>query len=157
APRLAVVYAAMEQLTLRATYGEAFRNPSIFEAAFDDRASVCANPDLLPERQRTGELGAALHLANGLNANASAYVMGITDLLVQATVPSCSTGPGPRAQFQNLGLVPVVGSEASVDSRSSGAIAQLAVSLNRALDRVMGGPAPRPPNSPVAVATASLS
>src|SRR6185295_5423254 len=41
APRVAVVYTALEQLTLRATYGEAFRNPSLFEAAFDDRASVC--------------------------------------------------------------------------------------------------------------------
>ncbi len=156
APRLAVVWSPLPLVTLKATYAEAFRNPSIYEASFDDGATVCGNPQALPERLRTAELGAILHLPSGLNASASAYLMGLHGLLVRTPQASCYDGSGPRDRFTNKGRGRVIGGEATLDYRSSGPNAFFSVSVNQAVDEVSAGGGP-PPNSPLAVASAGLA
>ncbi|HVE85506.1 MAG TPA: TonB-dependent receptor [Myxococcales bacterium] len=156
APRVAVVYSPRDLLTLKATYGEAFRNPTIYEAYFDDKATACGNPDALPERQRTAELGATLHLPSGLNATASTYLMGLENLLVRTHLLSCYPGSGPRDRFTNLGRGRVIGGEASVDYRSAGASGFLSFSINQVEENVLGAIS-TPPNSPLAVASAGVA
>ena len=53
-PRLGVVIAATPELRLRASYGESFRAPALVELYYP----FTGNPDLLPERGRTAEVGA---------------------------------------------------------------------------------------------------
>ena len=55
-PRLGVVVAATSHLRLRASYGESFRAPALGELYFP----FTGNPELRPERGRSGELGAQL-------------------------------------------------------------------------------------------------
>lgn len=159
APRAAVVWTPKDLVTLKATYGEAFRNPSIYEAYFDDRASVCGNGNAYPERARTLEVGATLHLPSGLNATGSAYLMGLDGLLVRRQVPSCYANSGPRARFLNQGRGRVIGGEASLDyrSRTSGPTAFFSVSINKAEELLPGGVGGTPANSPLAVASAGLA
>jgi iron complex outermembrane receptor protein len=159
APRVALVWSPLDLVTLKATYGEAFRNPSFYEAFYDDRASVCGNPLADPERLRTAELGATLHLPSGLNAGASAYLMGLDGLLVSTQVASCYAGSGPRSRFVNLGQGRVIGGEASLDyrSRTSGPTAFFSVSINQAVESISGTGGGAPANSPLAVASAGLA
>ncbi len=54
-PRLGVVLALTSELRLRASYGESFRAPALVELDYP----FSGNPDLRPERGRSGELGLA--------------------------------------------------------------------------------------------------
>ena len=158
APRVAVVWSPQPMVTLKATYSEAFRTPSIYEARFDDRYSACGNAGALPERLRTAELGATLHLPSGLNASATAYLMGLTGVLVRVQQDSCYAGSGPRDRFINLGQGRVIGGEATLEYRGKGPTAFFSVSINHALAALaLDGPTGPLPNSPLAVASAGLA
>jgi len=159
APRAAVVWTPRDLITLKATYGEAFRNPTLFEAYYDDRASICGNGAAYPERARTFELGATLHLPSGLNATGSLYATGLEGLLVRTQVPFCYDNSGPRTRFLNVGSGRVIGGEASLDyrSRTAGPTAFFSVSINQAVEIIPGGFSGTPANSPLAVASAGLA
>ena len=56
-PRLAVVWEAAHDLTVKALYGSAFRAPSFNDQFLQNNPSVLGNPDLEPEEIDTYELG----------------------------------------------------------------------------------------------------
>lgn len=150
APRVAVIYTPIEAATVKATYGEAFRNPTAFEAFFDDRASVCGNSDLRPERQRTGELSTYFRPGRGVNVSGSAYVMQVEGLLSKETIQSCYTGSGVRSRFSNGGTITVYGAEAGLNLRLDLVTAFASVSATSARQDVANR-STRPPNSPAFV------
>jgi len=55
-PRLALVWATSDTLTTKLLYGEAFRAPAFFELYGGNNPVAQGNPDLDPERLRSGEL-----------------------------------------------------------------------------------------------------
>lgn len=117
APRAAVVYSPVKAASVKLLYGEAFRNPSIIEAFFDDGTSVCGNKSARPERARTLELAGIWGLTSELTAAASLFYTEISSLLQKVPVAECYQDSGPRLQFVNRGKVAVAGGEASIDLR----------------------------------------
>lgn len=152
-PRMALVYAPLPELSVKLMYGEAFRNPSVLEAYYDDGASICGNPRLKPERVSTVEL-AGLWAASGvLSFSGSLFYTRMRDLLAQQAVDACYEGSGPRLLFVNRRSVVLFGGEAGVTARPIAG-----VTLYGALGAWQGqqadATASRPlPNSPPLVAT----
>jgi iron complex outermembrane receptor protein len=158
APRVALLYRPGAQGIVRLLYGEAFRNPTLFEVYFDDAATLCGNPDAGPERARTIELSGTWYLRDGLELYGSAYGSRLKDLLVRRPVPACYAGSGPRLQFQNQGNVDVVGAEVGgtfrcENGRTAFGWASLAYARARLDEARTGAPA----NSPRLVAGGGLA
>ena len=116
-PRMALVYAPLPELSFKLMYGEAFRNPSVLEAYYDDGASVCGNPRLKPERVSTVELAGLWAASNALSFSASLFYTRMRDLLAQQGVDACYEGSGPRLIFVNRRSVVLFGGEAGVTAR----------------------------------------
>ncbi|HOX45957.1 MAG TPA: TonB-dependent receptor [Myxococcota bacterium] len=149
-PRAALIYQPVADLYLKLMYGEAFRNPSFFEASFDDGAAVCGNPRLHAERTRSVELAGMWEPRPGLTAGASVFFSSLTDLLQRLPVDECYQGSGPRQQFQNQGALEIAGGELQIAYRNERGL-QLsgALTLARPLEEVA--------NSPLAVVSLGAS
>jgi outer membrane receptor protein involved in Fe transport len=156
APRATAVFKPISEATLKLAYGEAFRYPTVFEAFFDDQSSVCGNPQLAPERQRTVELGGAYNLFKAWNLTSSLYFMQLEGLIVRQAVDACYVGSGPREQFVNAGALLVFGGEAGLEVRlpSVGLFANASVTHAA---QTVGATSTRPANSPTVVASAGAS
>lgn len=156
APRANLLFKPADWTTLKLSYGEAFRYPTPYEAFFDDQGSVCGNSKARPERQRTVELGGAVHLARAYNLSASAYWSQLQDLLVRQPIDPCYAGSGPRQQFVNAASVMVFGAEAAFDARLPGFNAFVNFGVNHAT-QTLAGVTSRPANSPTVVAGGGVS
>jgi iron complex outermembrane receptor protein len=155
-PRGGLVIRTGEWASVKLLYGEGFRNPSTYEAFFDDGSDLAANPGLRAERIRTAEVVYEHRLREDLRLRAGFFYSRIEDLIRLATV---DLDPRPdvvtlRRQFQNTeGLTQVVGGSARLSYRPEyGLIAYLAVSLQRA--RLEGVELP---NSPGILVSAGMS
>jgi len=151
-PRAAVVYSPIEDTTVKLMYGEAFRNPSVFEAFYDDGASVCGNSEVSPERLRTVELSGIWEFAKGWSVGMSVFYTRMDGLLEKQTIDPCYEGSGPRLQFVNHGELTIFGGEAefSMHLKSGlGLFANLGLWLAEHSDF---GQATQPPNSPPIIA-----
>ncbi len=125
-PKLALSWQPVPQATLFASYGEAYRAPSISEAYQNLSGrnylfNFAANPNLKPETARTLELGASFHRNAILAGNdsvrlrGSVYASRVKDLISSTVVGTYArsmpfSGTGTITQYQNV-----------TDARSRGA------------------------------------
>lgn len=64
--RIATAYNPSERLTLRASWGEGFKAPTIFQTTFFCCGAIAPNSALKPERSESIDVGVTLRTANGL-------------------------------------------------------------------------------------------
>ncbi len=118
-PKLALVWEARRWLSLRASYGEAFRPPSLFDlyglTAVGIGASTLVyepSPLLEPERVKAFELGADMAFEGGARASLTLYRQRLEDLVYRRTLPT-STATVTRTRAENVGAADIDGIEAS--------------------------------------------
>lgn len=105
---------------LRASYGEAFRPPSLFDLYGLTVVGIGAStlvyepsPLLEPERAKALELGADMAFGKAARASLTLYRQRLEDLVYRRTLPT-STATVTRTQAQNVGAADIDGIEASV-------------------------------------------
>lgn len=108
-PRAALIWQATPVTTVKALYGRAHRAPNAGEWAFDDGASLIANPELAGERIDTLELVVDHRLANDFNVRGSIYQWTMQDIITLVDIG------GDLSQFQSGGQVEATGVELSAD------------------------------------------
>ena len=119
-PKVALVWEARRWLSLRASYGEGFRPPSLFDLYGLSVIGVGAStlvyepsPALEPERVRAFELGADMAFEGGGRASLTLYRQRLENLVYRRTL-STSTPTVTRTRAENVGEADVDGVEASV-------------------------------------------
>jgi vitamin B12 transporter len=131
-PRLSVLWTVGSAGSLRASYGTGFRAPSIGELYYP----FFGNPDLLPERSRSFEIG-FLHSAGAVSFDVAVFRNDIRDLIQYDVV---------RQTNNNIGRARTEGVEASVAAPISQDLrARLSYTYLRAVDEVTGDPLVRRP------------
>jgi len=98
-PRVAVIWTPTEYDTVKAIYSQGFRNPSYYEAFFDDGSAILQNVGLQSEQVRSGELIYERTFDDEKQASASLWYSKVDDLIQQ--VPLFQGGLS-RLQFQNI-------------------------------------------------------
>ena len=131
-------WSPLDALTVRASYGEGFKAPSLFQLA-----SNFGNPALAPERARSFEAGVATRLADGqVTLGAAAYRRDTRDLIVFV---GCDGDPRPlcvdrpSGTYDNVARARAEGVELTGEVRPVPALSVSAqYSLIRATDRSTG-------------------
>jgi len=72
-PRLALVWSARQNLTVKALYGEAFRAPSFAETGAQANPAILGNPKLRPETLKSYELAFNYKPADSFSANLNLF------------------------------------------------------------------------------------
>lgn len=72
-PRIALVYSYSENSSLKLLYSEAYRIPNFYESYYESYNSHVANPDIISEKIRAGELVWSHKLLKTLYGNLSLY------------------------------------------------------------------------------------
>lgn len=98
-PRLALVWDARQDLTVKAMYGTAFRAPSFADLYLINNPVATGNPELQPEKITTLEGAVAWQASRNLSLNLSVFQHQLTDII--RTVPNAV--PSTGATFQNSG------------------------------------------------------
>ena len=99
-PRLALVWDAAAEWTLKLLYGEAFRAPSFSELYSTNNPIAQGNPALKPETTRTLEAVSNWHATSSLAFNVSVYGYHMRDIV--RTVPIPPPAPGGTI-YTNVG------------------------------------------------------
>ena len=89
-PRLALVWEAAHNVTVKALYGSAFRAPSFNDQFLQNNPSAFGNPDLKPETIDTYELGIVYQLDFNNKLAANIYSFRADDLIARGPVPNSS-------------------------------------------------------------------
>jgi outer membrane receptor protein involved in Fe transport len=109
-PRADVIYHIVQQLSLRANYGRAFRAPSLAELAIDQQmyaATLLGNPYLRAETVDTVEAAVdAWPFRDYLRLSLTGFYNYAGNLINQQQI-----GSGSTSQFQNIGTAKVAGLE----------------------------------------------
>ena len=79
--RASIAYRPVEGLTLRGAVARGFRAPSIDER-FGDYGFFVGNPDLMPERSTSAEIGVDYDFAGGARLSATVFSLDISNLIV---------------------------------------------------------------------------
>lgn len=113
-PRLALIYSATPDTTLKLLYGTAFRAPNAYELYFNGTGAIGFKPPgaLAPEKIRTTELVLERALSKNLRAVVSAYRNEITNLISLRTDPADG-----ELVFANLDRVHARGVEFEIDGQ----------------------------------------
>lgn len=118
-PKVALVWEARRWLSVRASYGEAFRAPALFDLYGRTVVGTGAgtlvyepSPNLGPERVKAFEVGADLAFDRGGRVSATLYRQRLVDLIYRRKLPT-STDTVTRTQAENVGVADVDGIEAS--------------------------------------------
>ncbi|WP_164927081.1 TonB-dependent receptor plug domain-containing protein [Chlorobaculum tepidum] len=113
-PKVAVLLPVDSHLKLRASYGEGFRAPSIYElytgSLTTRRSIVLSNPDLKAERSKTWEVGADFS-RGGFNAGVTAFRNEVRNMI--SLVLADDTTTPDTYQYQNLSKAMTRGIEIS--------------------------------------------
>lgn len=119
-PKIAMVWRARPGLSLRASYGHAFRPPSLFDMYGLTVIGIGAatlvyepSPALEPERIRAFELGADMAFEGGGRASFTLYRQQMLDLIYRSRLAT-STPTVTRTRAANVGEADIDGVEASV-------------------------------------------
>jgi outer membrane receptor protein involved in Fe transport len=129
-PRLGVIYApGRKQLVLKATYSEAFKDPTDTEKfgdVFPPRlvGESALNVDLRPERVRSAEVSAGWERGERTAVQLSAYEARYRDVIAITQLPRSSTCPDPLNPcfaYQNRDEIRVRGIEATARHRIAAA------------------------------------
>lgn len=135
-PRLAAIWHARPDTTLKLMHGRAYRAPNAYELYYHDgNQTQMANPLLKPERVRTTEGVLEHEWAPGWRASLSAYEYRLTDAIQQVT-----DAPTGLLVFRNTGELRTRGYEAGVDGRAGRV--ELQASLSVQAMTVLSGPSP---------------
>jgi outer membrane receptor for ferrienterochelin and colicins len=141
-PRLALLYQRSPKTTVKLLYGRSFRNPSAYEAFFDDGMTEIANPKARPERADTFEAVLEKKLGRRWEFSASGYYYWLKDFLeIQWVAENV-------AQYANIARIRAGGGEAEIKGLLPHSI-EAAVSLALQTNTVWPERT-RLPNSPVA-------
>ncbi|MFZ5863703.1 MAG: TonB-dependent receptor plug domain-containing protein [Nitrospirota bacterium] len=111
-PRLAVIYTAQSDMTLKLLYGQAFRAPTFYELYYQDSLAQKANPDLDPEMMTSTELVVERSLTDHLLGIVSFFHYRIDDLISFETDPSDGL-----LVFRNAETIETNGMEIELDGR----------------------------------------
>ena len=131
-PRVSLVLTLDPRTSVRASYGTAFRAPSIGELYYP----FFGNPNLAPERSRSFEVGAS-HSAGSVKLDLAFFRNDIRDLIQYDTV---------RQTNANVGRARTDGVEASASAPVvAGVQARLSYTYLRAIDETTGDPLVRRP------------
>ena len=103
-PRGGVVWTPSSWAAVKALYGEAFRAPALDELLLN-RPGVVGNPNLLPERVGTVDVGISLQ-RNRIEGGVDYFHSKLTDTIV--------TTPGKPAHYANLGEITFDGFQAEL-------------------------------------------
>lgn len=95
-PRLAMIYKAQPETTLKLLYGTAFRGPNAYERYYN--FGYVLNPDLKSENIKTTELAIEHHFREDLRGTASLFSYKIDNLIGLTTLP------GGGISFQNSNM-----------------------------------------------------
>lgn len=98
-PRLALVWDASYDVTLKLMHGRAFRAPSFTEQYSLNNPVNIGNPNLAPERMRTTELSAGWQPTLDLKLNATLFELELQDMIIATANSDPSTGK----TFHNVG------------------------------------------------------
>jgi iron complex outermembrane receptor protein len=121
-PRLALVWDAQLDVTVKLLYGRAFRAPAFAELYGITNPVAIGNPDLRPETINTLEAAVAWQLSRDVSVNLSAFRYSMQDII--RLVPRATAGTG--SVYQNTG-----------DQTGQGMELELVWDVNRSL-RVSG-------------------
>ncbi|MEP7312781.1 MAG: TonB-dependent receptor [Pseudomonadota bacterium] len=114
-PRAALIWDVSPTTAIKALYGRAYREPNVFESAYDDGVTLIANPDLHGERIDTLELVADQRVGTTLTLRASVYSWRM-DGLIALGLDAATQIP----QYQSGGSVHSQGLELSADKTWDG-------------------------------------
>lgn len=103
APRVGVVYQASDKLSLKALYGNAFRNPNFFEKYVETQNVLFGDPKLDPEKIDTFDLGLDYMPGDLHNLRLNFFYLRSDDLVVRSrTIPAGTLGnTRPTPQYGN--------------------------------------------------------
>jgi outer membrane receptor for ferrienterochelin and colicins len=113
-PRLALVWEAARDLTLKALYGSAFRAPSFNEQFLQNNPSALGNPNIKPETIDTFELGMTYQLSFKSKLAANIYSFKADDLISKAPVPGTTS-----LRTENLSSQKGIGAEVEFSWKSN--------------------------------------
>jgi len=108
-PRAALIYQPSSKVSYKLLYGHAFRNPSAFELFYHIGFAELANPSARPENANTFEFAVERKVTRKVNAVASVYHYGLSDLLVGVYTPA------GLLQYQNTDKVRASGVEVELN------------------------------------------
>lgn len=161
-PKLAVRWQATPVLGLFASYGEAFRAPTLTELYMSEHRTTSfmnftANPSLKPETSRAKELGMTLAFddlllaKDALRVKVVGFDERVKDLINQATVATYARtaapfGTGSVFQYQNVSSAHRWGGEAEASYRTQDWDFGLGYSRLRVKDRDTGNNLYAPPD-----------
>jgi iron complex outermembrane receptor protein len=114
--KLAGVYRAVENVTLRASYGQSFRAPTNQDLyAYSSIAGITSinDPNLKPEQGTSWELGTAWQVSETLKTSATYYQTMIQDLITNKRL---APPPNIVSQRINAGRAKISGIELSAES-----------------------------------------
>jgi iron complex outermembrane receptor protein len=128
-PRLALIFKPAPKTAVKAMWGTAFRAPTAYELHYSNGDSFVANPDLSPERIRTGEVVVERYFGDRYRIMASVYDSRVRDLITQVV------SADGHLQFFNVDSVATRGIEGEVEAKwSSGIASRVAYSFQHATD-----------------------
>jgi iron complex outermembrane receptor protein len=137
-----LVYQASSKTVYKVVAGIAFRNPSAYEAYYDDNGvSQVANPGLRPETIHTLEASVERKISKSLNLIATVYQYWLSHLI--EAVPA---GDG-LVQYQNVSRYGALGAEVEMNGRAWKGLEWTASIASADLDKKREVVA-WPPNSP---------
>lgn len=84
-PRAALIYHPSKNTSLKALYGQAFRNPNVYERNIGDGFDLMSNINLKREQVKTIELVIEQHINRNIQATLNLYSNHISNLIDQAT------------------------------------------------------------------------
>ncbi len=113
-PRAALIYHPSKNTSLKALYGQAFRNPNIFERRVGDGLSFIPNINLKREQVKTMEIVIEQHINRNIQATFNMYSNHINNLIDQVT------NEDMLLQYQNISNVISKGIEAELRLNISG-------------------------------------
>jgi len=127
-PRAALIYQPSSRVSYKLLYGHAFRNPSAFELFYNIAFLTLANPSVRPEHGNTFEFAVERKLTPKVNAVASVYHYGLSDLIV-------GVYPAGVLQYQNTDKVRASGVEVELNGHPAPWLELTAsMALQRAID-----------------------
>lgn len=113
-PRAALIYHPSENTSLKALYGQAFRNPNVFERKIGDGFDLMPNINLKREQVKTMELVIEQRINRNIQATLNVYSNHINNLIDQVT------NEDEFLQYQNISEVVSKGMEAEFRLTTSG-------------------------------------
>ncbi len=152
-PRLALLLFAGERFGAKALYAEGFRNPSAFEAFFEDDRFKPAGTALFPETIRSIEGVLWARPRRGLKLRASAWQWDLRALIERRSVVDPMTLT-ERFQYQNLAALRSLGVEVEASYRDTNG---WFVFAGGAWAQVRRNVIDTPPNAPELTAAGGIS